>query len=48
MAKFDTKFLDSNEPFPGLRLNLIDGTALNFPHEAGMDYSVFLIYRGSW
>ena len=40
--------LDSGDPFPNLRLQLVDGTALELPGGLDARYKVILFYRGHW
>jgi peroxiredoxin len=48
MAKTDSTFLDVNEPFPDLDLQLFTGEKLNLPQGFGDGYGVILFYRGYW
>ena len=48
MTKMDSTFLDVNDPFPNLDLNLLSGETLNLPQGFGEGYGVLLIYRGYW
>ncbi|MBC8418358.1 MAG: hypothetical protein KJ573_16915 [Proteobacteria bacterium] len=48
MARFDSKFLDTNDFFPQMELRLISGELLRIPEGLGDGYGVFLLYRGYW
>ncbi len=48
MAQADTRKLDTGDPFPDTRLNLVDGNALSLPMTAKEGWTVFLVYRGHW
>jgi hypothetical protein len=43
-----THKLDSGEPFPGMTLNLMDGTRLELPEGLDAKYKIILFYRGHW
>ena len=40
--------LNSGEPFPKLRLNLVAGATLELPDGLDARYKVILFYRGHW
>ena len=48
MAKADSTFLDINDPFPNLELQLSTGETFNLPEDFGGNYGIVLIYRGDW
>jgi len=48
MTRISNKTLDADDTFPTIQLNMIDGSTLNFPDDAGKDHSVLLVYRGAW
>lgn len=48
MAKDNSTFLDANDPFPTLELNLVSGENLVLPEGTGEGYGVILFYRGFW
>ena len=48
MTKADSTFLDVNDPFPILKLQLLSGETLNLPQGFGDGYGVMLFYRGDW
>jgi len=48
MTKLISKTLDADDLFPSIQFNLIDGTSLTFPEDAGNKYSLLLVYRGTW
>ena len=48
MAKAGTTFLDVNDSFPELDLQLISGEKLKLPEGFGEGYGVLLLYRGYW
>ena len=41
MAQADTRKLDTGDPFPDIRLNLVDGNALSLPTTAKEGWTVF-------
>jgi hypothetical protein len=41
-------FLDTNDMFPQLELQLVSGEKLKLPEGTGEGYGVILIYRGHW
>ena len=48
MAKTGAGFLDTNDVFPDLELNLLSGGTVKLPEGTGEDYGVVLFYRGYW
>jgi hypothetical protein len=40
--------LDANEPFPGLKIQLLSAETIELPEYTGDGYGVFLVYRGYW
>jgi hypothetical protein len=48
MAQTDTRKLDNHQPFPTVRLPLVDGTALTLPDDVRGKWCVFQVYRGHW
>ena len=48
MAKADSKFLDINDPFPAIELQLLSGETFNLPEDLSGTYGVLLFYRGDW
>jgi len=48
MAKTGSTFLDVDNPFPKLELQLQSGEILNLPEGFGDGYGIILIYRGYW
>lgn len=48
MSKIETKFLDTNDIFPELDLQLISGEKLKLPEATGEGYGVILFYRAHW
>lgn len=48
MGKTDSNFLDVNDVFPDLNLELINGETISVPKELGDGYGIMLIYRGYW
>ena len=48
MARAGSAFLDTNDTFPQLELQLISGEKLKLPKDMGEGYGVVLIYRGHW
>ena len=45
---FTSKLLRPGDPFPALSLPLVGGDRLDLPAALAGDYSVVLVYRGSW
>ena len=48
MAKAAATFLDANDFFPELDIQLISGETLKLPESFGEGYGVLLLYRGYW
>jgi len=48
MGKVDSTFLDANDVFPDLDLQLVSGETLKLPEGTGEGYGVVLFYRGFW
>jgi hypothetical protein len=48
VTKADSTFLDMNDPFPELEIQLLSGETLKLPEGFGDGYGVLLIYRGDW
>ncbi len=48
MARVGSAYLDTNDLFPQLELQLISGEKVKLPKALGEGYGVFLIYRGHW
>jgi len=48
MAKVSSIFLDVDNPFPKLELQLQSGEILNLPEGFGDGYGIMLFYRGYW
>jgi hypothetical protein len=48
MGRIGSIFLDTNDKFPELDLQLVSGETLNLPKDAGEGYAVFFTYRGYW
>ena len=48
MAKAAATFLDANDFFPELDIQLISGETLKLPEGFGEGYGVLLLYRGYW
>ena len=46
MAKAGSTFLDVDNPFPKLELQLLSGEILNLPEGFGEGYGIMLFYRG--
>lgn len=42
------KKLQQADRFPGLTLNLIDGSSVRLPDEMPGRYAILLFYRGHW
>ena len=40
--------LDAGEKFPTYNVALVDGQTLRIPDQLQNEYTVLLIYRGSW
>jgi hypothetical protein len=48
MAKAGSTFLDVDNPFPKLELQLLSDEILNLPEGFGDGYGIMLFYRGYW
>ena len=48
MARNANTFLDVNDPFPKIELQLVSGESLTLPEGTGKGYGVILFYRGFW
>jgi hypothetical protein len=48
MAREGLGYLDTNDMFPNLELELVSGEKLKLPEGIGTGYGVVLIYRGHW
>jgi hypothetical protein len=48
MARIGSAYLDTNDMFPKLELQLVSGEKLKLPEGMGQGYGVVLIYRGHW
>ncbi len=48
MAREGTAYLDVNDPFPKMELQLLSGETLTLPGGIGEGYGVVLLYRGYW
>lgn len=48
MAKAATAFLDVNDSFPAMDIQLLPGEIQKLPESFGEGYGVFLLYRGYW
>ncbi len=48
MGKVGSTFLDTNDDFPELELQLASGETMKFPEGTGEGYGVLLFYRGYW
>ena len=48
MARIGSSYLDTNDMFPQLELQLVSGEKLKLPKDIGEGYGVVLIYRGHW
>ncbi|MGD8228751.1 MAG: hypothetical protein PVH82_07935 [Desulfobacteraceae bacterium] len=48
MAKVREVFLDANDRFPELEMEIISGGTLSLPRDFGNGYAVFILYRGYW
>ena len=40
--------LDAGAVFPGYSVELVDGRTFRIPDQLDQEYSILLIYRGSW
>jgi len=48
MARFNSAFLETNDLFPEMELQLVSREMLPVPQGLGDGYGVFLLYRGHW
>jgi len=48
MSKAGSVFLDTNDVFPELELQLASGETMKLPEGTGEGYGVLLFYRGYW
>ena len=48
MGKIGSAFLDANDLFPEMEIQLVSGDLLNLPEGTGRGYGVVLFYRGHW
>ncbi len=48
MGKISSAFLDANDMFPAMDLQLVSGETLKLPDATGDGYGVVLLYRGYW
>jgi hypothetical protein len=48
MARIGSAYLDTNNIFPRMELQLISGEKLKLPEGIGSGYGVILFYRGHW
>ncbi|MBU2498751.1 MAG: hypothetical protein KKE57_07625 [Proteobacteria bacterium] len=48
MARSGSRVLDTNDRFPDMDVQLIDGQRLKLPEGFGEGYAVVLLYRGYW
>ncbi len=48
MTRIGSEYLDTNDRFPQLELQLVSGEKLKLPEGIGEGYGVVLIYRGHW
>jgi hypothetical protein len=48
MARTGTVFLDANDRFPEMEMQLVSGERLKLPEGTGIGYGVVLFYRGHW
>ncbi len=48
MARENSRPLDAGDTLPGIEFNTADGSRLILPDHLKGNWSVFLIYRGSW
>jgi peroxiredoxin len=44
----ESTLLDTNDLFPEMTLQLINGETLRLPQGAGQGYGVIFFYRGYW
>ncbi|MBW2616550.1 MAG: hypothetical protein JRD02_10295 [Deltaproteobacteria bacterium] len=48
MSRIGSRFLDANDVFPVLELQLVSGETLKLPEGTGNGYGVVFFYRGYW
>ena len=48
MSRIGSRFLDANDVFPDLELQLVSGETLKLPKGIVNGYGVVLFYRGYW
>ncbi len=48
MARIGSVYLDANDLFPELNLQLVSGDTLSLPEGTGKGYGAVLFYRGHW
>ncbi len=48
MAREGSAYLDDNDQFPKMDLQLLSGETLTLPEGTGDGYGVILFYRGYW
>ena len=48
MTRIGSAYLDTNDTFPQMELQLVSGEKLRLPEGIGQGYGVVLIYRGHW
>jgi len=48
MVRTGSAFLDTNDMFPQLELQLVSGEKLKLPEGIEEGYGVIIIYRGHW
>ena len=48
MARLGSGFIDTDDKFPEMDLQLTDGSTLKLPAGTGEGYAVILLYRGYW
>jgi hypothetical protein len=48
MARENSRPLDSGDNFPRIEFDTVEGSRIILPDHLKGNWSVFLIYRGSW
>ncbi len=48
MAREAVRLLDTEDKFPSLEFNVIDGERIVFPEDMGGRWRILLVYRGYW
>lgn len=48
MTRMNTMQLDSDDAFPRLELELLEGVTLELPRDTAGNWAVVLAYRGHW